>query len=448
MAIRLPYNFEPRPYQLDIFKAFDSGYKRGVLVWHRRAGKDKTLFNLLIKKAFERKGVYYYFFPEFSQGRRVIWQGIDGAGNAFMEHLPEQLIDRKRDDEMMMKLSNGSIIQIVGTDSFDKVRGSNPVGCVFSEFAYQNPAAWDVVRPILAENGGWALFNSTPNGHNHFHKMYKMALKNKDWFCQKLTVEDSMDENGNRFVPDSVVQAEREAGMMEEMVQQEFYCSFEASTDGYYYLDLLNKADKEGRVLDFVIDKSKPTFTYWDLGISDATAIWFVQPKEDHFDIVDYYESSGEPLSEYIKMIKNSDYNIEGMIFPHDIKQRELSSGKARIDAVRELAPNINSEVVPRLPVIDGIERSRVKLSLSRFHKTNTKKGRDALENYKKKYDRDTRTFQNSPQHTWASHGADAFRMFSVFEDSPSDVYSRNRKVERFLHKLESKNHVSHYMVA
>jgi len=222
--ITIPHEFKPRPYQLELFKAMDSGYKRAIVVYHRRAGKDKSLFNLLIKKAFERKGVYYYLFPEFAQGRRVIWDGVDGSGFKFLDHIPEQLIQRKNSTDMKLELVNGSVIQVIGTDKFDKVRGSNPVGCVFSEFAFQNPKAWHIVRPILAENGGWACFNSTPNGKNHFYKMYNMALNNQNWFTQFLTVDDTKDWDGNPIITQEAIQEEIDAGMSKEMVQQEFYC--------------------------------------------------------------------------------------------------------------------------------------------------------------------------------------------------------------------------------
>ncbi len=127
----------------------DNGVKRAVAVWHRRAGKDKTLINLIIKKAFERKGTYYYYFPTQAQGRKIIWNGMDKAGMPFLDHVPKELIAQKKDQEMLIKLTNGSIIQIVGTDRGEVV-GPNPVGCVFSEYSLQNPIAWQFVQPILS----------------------------------------------------------------------------------------------------------------------------------------------------------------------------------------------------------------------------------------------------------------------------------------------------------
>src|SRR3990167_3851922 len=165
--IRLPYNYEPREYQLPVLKALDSGYKRVIAVWHRRSGKDKTFINHMAKSMFKRVGGYYYFFPTYNQGRKVIWNGIDRDGYKFTDHIPKVLRKRTNDTDMLIETTNGSIFQVIGTDDINRVMGTNPVGCVFSEWPLQNPAAWDFVRPILAENNGWAIFTYTPRGKNH-----------------------------------------------------------------------------------------------------------------------------------------------------------------------------------------------------------------------------------------------------------------------------------------
>lgn len=234
MEITIPYNYAPRDYQSGLYDCIGNGYLRGVAVWHRRAGKDKTLLNLIVKEAFKRVGVYYYLFPTYQQGRKVLWDGIDRNGFRYMDHIPEQLREKTNQAEMKITLINGSLVQIVGTDNIDSVMGTNPVGCVFSEYSLQNPAAWDLIRPILAENGGWAVFNYTPRGRNHGFILYEMAKNNPDWYCELLTVDDT------GAVSADVVQAEREAGMSEEMIQQEFYCSFEASLSSCFFTGVLD----------------------------------------------------------------------------------------------------------------------------------------------------------------------------------------------------------------
>lgn len=226
--MRVPANYEPRSYQLPFLRAMDSGIKRACCVWHRRGGKTKTLLNFAIKKGFERVGNYYHCFPEYGQGRKVIWDGIDKDGKRILDwHIPPEI--RKGEPnktELKVDLVNGSTYQIIGADNYNSVVGTGAVGLILDEWAVSDkyPQAWDYFRPILAENGGWAVFPFTPRGRNHGWDLYQMALRNPAWFCQLLTVEDT------KAIGRLDIEAEREAGMPESMIQQEFFCSFLAST--------------------------------------------------------------------------------------------------------------------------------------------------------------------------------------------------------------------------
>src|SRR5512145_2136629 len=87
----LPYHFYPRDYQGEFLRAMAHGYRRAILVWHRRAGKDKTIINYLVTQAYQHVGTYFYFFPTYSQGRKIIWDGMDKDGFKFLDHIPEFL---------------------------------------------------------------------------------------------------------------------------------------------------------------------------------------------------------------------------------------------------------------------------------------------------------------------------------------------------------------------
>lgn len=223
--ITLPHNFVPRDYQKPMMEFIIGGGKRAFWCIHRRAGKDLSCWNLMILMAHVRKGVYYYFLPSYAQGRRIIWDGIDGTGRAFLDYIPKQLVVSKNATEMKITLLCGSVIQIVGTDNYDSIMGTNPVGCVFSEYSLQDPKAWDFIRPILTENGGWAVFNGTPRGLNHFFDLYRTSLENASWYSAKLSVKDT------GALSEEQIAEERSAGMPEPMIQQEFYCSFHASDE-------------------------------------------------------------------------------------------------------------------------------------------------------------------------------------------------------------------------
>jgi hypothetical protein len=404
--ITIPYKFTPRDYQIPLISCIDRGYKRAVCIFHRRAGKDKTLINLITKEALKRVGVYYYLFPTYKQGRKIIWQGIDKAGMKFTDHIPEEIRKRTNDQEMMIELKNGSIIQIIGTDDIDRIIGTNPVGCVFSEYSLQNPKAWDLLRPILAENEGWAVFNYTPRGKNHGYELYEMAKNNPKWFAQILTVDDT------KAISQEAIEEERLAGMDEDLIQQEFYCSFEAAIQGAYYAKQINKANEDGRITNVPYVENIPVYTVWDLGVGDSTAIWFVQLVNQEIRIIDYYEAQGEGLPYYAKVLDEKGYKYGGHYAPHDIQVREMGSGLSRLETARSLG--INFQVVKNISIDDGINAARTIFNRCWFDKEKTKQGVNCLVNYHKEYDEKRKEYKNIPYHDWSSHGADAFRYLAV----------------------------------
>ena len=440
MEISLPYQFKPRPYQLELFKAMDSGYKRSIIVYHRRAGKDKSLFNMLIKKAFERRGVYYYLFPEFAQGRRVIWDGVDGSGFKFLDHIPNVLIQRQNSTDMKIELVNGSIIQIIGTDKFDKVRGSNPVGCVFSEFAFQNPKAWNIIRPIMAENKGWASFNSTPNGKNHFYDLFNMAEKNKNWYTQFLTVNDSVGWDGQPIITSEAIQDEIDAGMTEEMVQQEFFCNWTANSQGFYYLTHIEKSMEEGRITNVPFNPGSPVETWWDIGVGDNTVIWFTQTMGKAIHIIDYYKNNGKGLEHYAKELQRKPYVYRSHNFPHDMANTEFGSGRSRYEVAEELFKGTRLNIIQKIGLEDGINAVRMVLPSCYFDKVKCADGLDALRNYHRQYDEKLQEYKDKPVHDWASDPADAFRYMSVGVTLPKSRSFRNEFMKKNARVIATRN--------
>lgn len=229
-TITIPHAFKPREYALPFLKAMDGGYKRAILVWHRRAGKDKTCFNYTVKCAFQRVGTYFYFLPEFAQAKKVIWDNIDNDGFKMLDHIPRALIKSTNATELKITLINGSVIQLMGADVFDKSGvGTNPIGVVFSEFSIQRKEIWDFIKPILLVNGGWAVFNFTPRGQNHAFNLLETAKMNPDdWFTQVLTVDDT----GVLTADD--MSRERNEGVSQAMIDQEYYCKFIESATSFF----------------------------------------------------------------------------------------------------------------------------------------------------------------------------------------------------------------------
>ena len=218
-----PFRLE-RPYQLPLKDYFYGGGKRAVAVWHRRAGKDTTALDLTKILAVQRVGLYWHMLPTLAQARKVIWDGIGKDGQRVMQtwRANDGLVTNENKADMKLDLVNGSIWQLVGSDNYDSLIGSNPLGVVFSEWSVADPRAWEFIRPILAENGGWALFIYTPRGRNHGYRTYQMAKQNPNWFCELLTVDDTS------AIPAEAIQDDRDAGMPPEVVEQEYWCSFDA----------------------------------------------------------------------------------------------------------------------------------------------------------------------------------------------------------------------------
>lgn len=419
MIVELAHKFKLRQYQLEAWQAFFvQGYKRLVTVWHRRAGKDAMALNIIIAASQLRVGVYYYIFPELKQARRNVWEAINKQGKKFLDYFPPQLIKRIDNSEMTIEFHNGSLFRLCGGDRYNVLMGSNPVGVVFSEYSLMNPMAWDFIRPILAENGGWALFNYTPRGGNHGLEMAEMAQKNPNWFYQLLTVNDTLDHNDKPVLSKAVVDEERASGMSDDMIDQEYYCSFKAAVRGAYFSTQLRQAEASGRICEFPIDNSIAVSTYWDLGLNDVTAIWFIQTFRNEARAIWYYENSGEGIGHYVNYI-NKFRDERGIVYakhywPHDGGVRNYGEdAKKRSEIARELGMPVI--IVPRTQdKQDSIESARSVFSKVYFHRSNCKQGLACLTEYHKKYNEDSRAFSEHPEHNWASNGADAFQTFSM----------------------------------
>lgn len=417
MQIEMPNEWDCMEHQIGLWNFLEGGGKRAVAVWHRRAGKDSTSMNYTITEALENPGVYWHMLPTQKQARKVVWDGIDRHGRRMIDQCcPKPLRVATRSQEMQIELKSGSIWQLCGSDNFDSLVGANPKGVVFSEWSLCNPKAWDYIRPILAENGGWAIFIYTARGKNHGYTMAKMAKKNPKWFYSCLTVDDTCREDGSPIITQEAIQDDRDAGMSEDMIQQEYYCSFDAAIVGAYYAKEIAAAHKDKRICFVPIESSLQVHTFWDLGIGDAMTIWFVQAIGKEIRCINYYEKNGEGMAHYISYIKEfgREHNVSyGDHFaPHDINVRSLMTGKKRVDTARDMG--IIFRVVPRVGLIaDGIEATRKIFPRVWFDETRCELGINALASYRREYDEKRDVYHDKPVHDWSSNGADAFRQMA-----------------------------------
>jgi phage terminase large subunit len=423
MDISIPFNWEPRDYQMPAWLALEGGINRGLLFWHRRSGKDLFCVNYCMAQAMQRIGAYWHIFPTYKQGRKIAWEGKTKAGRPFVDHFPKQLIDRVRDQEMTLNFRNGSSYHIIGADDPDSQVGTNPVGMIFSVWAVmQDPKIWQLLQPILVENDGWAIFITTPRGRNHAYRMLKRNETNPKWFCQVLGADDTI-HNGERVVSDEAIKEARAEGMTEDMVQQEFYCSFDASLENAYYGPEMRLAASEGRITQVPYDPALQVETWWDLGMSDQTSIWFVQHSMGSTRMIDYEFASGQSLAYYADLLNRKrekwHCTYRTHLLPHDAKVRELGTGKTRIETLRKLGID-RLKVVKKTALQDGIQACRSMIQTTYFDEANCVTGIEGLRQYVKKpiegaEDPDgNQMFSNEPVHNWASHPADSFRTGAI----------------------------------
>ncbi len=401
--------FEPRPYQAGIIDAVENrGFKRVVAILPRRAGKDLTAFNLCIRQCIRKVCVIYYIFPLYSQGRKVIWDSITNSGERILDYIPKSLIASMNSQEMKIRFTNGSLLQIVGSDNFDALMGTNPQGIVFSEYALQDPRAYQFIRPILAANDGFAVFISTPRGHNHLYELYQIAKHSpEDWYCIKLTLDDT------QHIPYREIERERAEGIMsEDLIQQEYYTSFDMGVEGSFYSRYMDKMRIDGRITDVPWEVSKKVSTAWDIGVRDSTTIIFYQKIGDVVRIIDCYENSKHGLEHYVSVINSKPYIYERHIAPHDIQVREWGSGITRLEKARQLG--VKFTVADNHSIMDGIEAVRTTLNRVWIDQTACGPLIKALENYRQEYDAKKRVYKTVPLHDIFSHFADAMRYLCV----------------------------------
>jgi len=424
--IDFPFNFKPRWYQENLWKAFDSDkYNRFILVWHRRSGKDLDCFAIVQRYLAEHVCLATYVFPTLKQGREVLWEGMDNEGRKFIDYYAsKEFMDGKPNDtRMTIKYKNGSIFRIGGADDPDSLRGGNTKIFVFSEWSEHDPYIWAVCRPIVKANKGIAIFNLTPKGDNHAKLMWNVAQKRKDWFTEILTAKDTKvftDEELDNELKELIEELGEEEGRAR--FNQEYMCSFEMPVSGSYYGAQIRRAENDKRITNVPYETNLLVNTYWDLGIGDATSIWFAQQSGREVRLIDYYETSGEPLAYYKQILNDRGYTYGEHWMPHDVEVKELGTGKTR----KEVAEGLGIKpiyVAPKLPIDDGIEAARNILSRCWFDKNKCERGIMALKNYHKEWDDKNKTYKKHPHHDWSSHGADSFRYLAVSIREPLGTF-------------------------
>jgi phage terminase large subunit len=395
--------YRPRP----AFESYHGSESRYCLtVAHRRAGKTVARINKLIQHAAactRDRPRFGYLAPYWVQAKDIAW--------AYLKHYTAPIVQatggKINESELSVQFGhNGAVIRLYGAENAERLRGLYFDGIAADEAQDIAPSALtQVIMPALSDRQGWLDLSGTPKGWgNLLGETYKRAKDDPEWFVQVLKASET------GLIPLDELDRLRRA-MPENEYLQEFECSFDAAITGAYYASEIAKAEQDGRVTSVPYDPMAKTYTAWDLGVADSMSIWFMQSAGRELRVIDYYEAAGYGLDHYMNVLAQKGYSYAKHYGPHDIRVRELSSGKSRWEIAKGLG--ITFDVVPQMSVADGINAARMTIPRMWFDEKKTAIGLDALRQYREKVD-EKRGIALGPLHDWTSHAADAFRYFCV----------------------------------
>jgi hypothetical protein len=420
LKIDVPYNnWHPRPHQEKLWQYLARDGKRAMAVWHRRAGKDEVCLHHTAVSMMERVGNYWHCLPEYAQSRKAIWTAINAhtGKRRIDEVFPKQIRDSTNDNEMFIRLRNGSTWQCIGSDTYNATVGASVAGIVYSEWALANPSAWAYHRPMLEENNGWAAFITTPRGRNHAFEMFRHSAQSSEWFSQLLTVDDT-----HALTKAALAETLKEytalygADVGRAQYLQEYYCDWQASILGAYFALEMADVRNEGRIVEVEAIPGQFVHRAWDLGVKDDTSIWWFQIVGAQLFILDHYAASGVGVEHYATVIEERERKYGWMhgtdYVPHDAKIKEWGTGKTRVETMSALG--LKPQLVPFATFQDGINAARRTLPLCVFHPRTEETGISALEQYRREWDDEKKAFRQSDVHDWTAHPAAAFRYLSL----------------------------------
>lgn len=373
--------------------------------------------------------------PEYNQCRKAIWDAINPHTGLkrIDEAFPPEV--RMRDSsngtnkqEMKITFANGSTWQLMGSDNYNALVGSPPIGLTFSEYALSNPSSWGFLRPIMLENGGWAIFNSTPRGKNHFFKLMNMAQESGSWFSEILTndktqlfTQEQLKEELDELI------SEHDETYGTSLWLQEYFCSFDAALPGAIWAESMAKVSAEGRIKDIPHTPGYPVHSAWDLGYDDDTAIWFYQVIQDEIRIIDSFSVNFKDPDYFAEDVllpkRNLGWRMGNNWLPHDAFAKKQGMGGKTIrqqfsDLRGDIIETYKYDIggfsrVPNVSKKDGIDAARKTFKRCVFDKS-VEEATESLKAYRRTYDEDKKIFSNEPVHDWSSHYADAFRYLSL----------------------------------
>lgn len=358
------------------------------------------------------------------------------GGEAPLRILCSREIQRSIKESVLALLSDQ--IQALGLGEFYKVleteiRGANGTKFIFAGLASHtvesiksfegvdlvwieeaqvvSKRSWDILTPTIRKPGSeiwlslnpWLLSDET---YNRF-----VLSPPPDSWVRKVNYHD------NPWFP-AVLEDERahcEATRPPEEYENIWLGEPLRTAEGAYYSAQLELLRKAGRIREVPYQSGVPVDSFWDLGFSDTTAIWFLQRVANEDRFICSYQNCGESLEHYAHYLMSKGWLYDKHYLPHDAENKSLQTGKSVRDILTELLPGHRFEIVPRVEnVLTGIQETRLKLGGAvYFDQVNCSDGLLALERYRKAWSEQLQTFKSTPLHDVNSNYADAIRQWA-----------------------------------
>jgi hypothetical protein len=449
MHIELPANkWEPRPQQMRAWNALSRGVRTAVLAWHRRMGKDEIALHNCAIKAMQRTGNYWHMLPMQEQARKALWEGVNPRTGRvrWKDAFPEEIIKHVDNQGMKLTFVNDSTWQLLGSDNYNSLVGSTPVGITMSEAALADPAAFGYFRPILLENNGWSLHISSVRGRNHFKSLFDSVSKDPDGFAELLSAEDTGIFTGMQLAAERKFYIDQYGSAFgNALFEQEYLSNWDAAIIGAVWGEELKTLRSDGRAAPFIYDPRFPVYTSWDIGVGDPTYVLFWQIIGNRPRLIGWYSSTDTGVDHYVEVLSKKPYYYAKHIGPHDIINRGGGSANSWFEQGRKLG--LNFERMENTAKLDSIAAGAY---LIRQMEVNTADQQvddpmddcefilSALTQYRFAFDQERKVMSKNPVHDWTSHPSDALMTFALWFSDQKGIVGRPAQVQGRSAELET----------
>jgi phage terminase large subunit len=310
---------------------------------------------------------------------------------------------------------NGSEFAFVGLkNNIANVKSYEGVDiCWVEEANTTSKLSWSVLIPTIRKEKSeiWVSFNPELETDETYQRFVanppsdcliaKVNWQDNPWFPETLRLEK-----------DALFVRDRESynTVWEGMCRQ--------TVDGAIFAKEMQQAEFDGRITRVPYDATKPVLAIFDIGWSDATAVWFLQFVGMETRLIRYYETNQTTMSDILAKMQTFGYVYDTLYLPHDAQNKTLAAnGRSIEDIVRTAGFNVR--IIDRVPIADSINAARTIFSKCYFDRENCYEGLQCLRHYRYDTDPETGAFSRKPLHDNFSHGADAFRYIGLMINEP-----------------------------